>query len=83
MRPPRGLTRSRPQDDLQELRRTQAVPRKSPLLKMYSRLVRRSPELLSADTHDRRLTRHLPPTPSMQDAVYDPAAFLAQLDADD
>jgi hypothetical protein len=55
------------------------VPRKSPLLKTYTRLIRRAPELLATDTHRKQYTRHLPPTPSLQDAVYDPAAFLAQL----
>lgn len=71
---------ARPQDDVEELRRTQAVPRKSPLLKTYARLLQRAPALLAADTHAKCLTRHLPPTPSLQDAVYDPAAFLAQLE---
>lgn len=71
---------ARPQDDVEELLRTQAVPRKSPLLKTYTRLIQRAPGLLAADTHAKCLTRHLPPTPSLQDAVYDPAAFLAQLE---
>lgn len=72
-RPPRA------QDDVEELRRTRALQRKSPLLRTYTRLIRRAPELLAGDTHHKQLTRHLPPTPSLQDAVYDPEAFLAQL----
>jgi hypothetical protein len=67
-------------DDVQELLRTKRVPRKSPVLRMYCRLLERAPQLLAADTHERALTKHLPPTPSMPDAVYDPDAFLGQLE---
>jgi hypothetical protein len=48
---------------------------------MYMRILERAPELLAADSHARAYTRHLPPTPSMPDAVYDPPAFLAQTPA--
>jgi hypothetical protein len=64
---------------VRELLRTKAVSSKSPLLRMYLRLIEHAPELLAADTHARAFTRHLPPTPSMPDATYDPAAFLAQV----
>ena len=66
------------QNDVRELVRTKAVSRKSPLLRMYMRLLENTPGLLAADSHSRAFTRHLPPTPSMPDAVYDPVAFLAQ-----
>ena len=69
------------QDDVRELVRTKAIPRKSPLLRMYLRILERAPELLAADSHARAYTRHLPPTPSMPDAVFDPPAFLAQTPA--
>ena len=65
---------------MRELIRTQAVPRQSPVLRVYRLLLERTPQLLAADTHERALTLHLPPTPSLPDAVYDPAAFLAQLE---
>lgn len=61
-----------------EFLRTHPERRKTPLLKTHIALIRRAPEILAADTHAKRLTRHLPPTPSMQDAVYDPEAFLAR-----
>ena len=64
---------------MRELVRTKAVSRKSPLLRMYMRLIERGPDLLAADSHAKAFTRHLPPTPSMPDAAYDPAAFLAQM----
>jgi hypothetical protein len=68
-------------DDVRELLRTGRLPRNSPIVRMFRRLRERGPQLLAADTHERALTRFLPPTPSLQDAVYDPAAFLAQMDA--
>lgn len=66
---------------MRELVRTKAISRSSSLLRMYMRILERAPELLAADSHARAYTRHLPPTPSMPDAVYDPPAFLAQTPA--
>ena len=67
------------QDDYREAVRTKRVPGISPVIAFHARMVAAAGALLSSDTAARNYTRHLPPTPSMPDAVYDPAAFLAQL----
>ena len=46
---------------------------------MYGRMSAAVGELLAIDTFSAGYTRHLPPTPSMPGASYDPEAFMSQL----